>query len=145
MQMGLEPHWGYLSQFTIAATDPGVVINVNVGDTLHINRVGVVWNAEEQVHNFTVEGLGIDLVLNDDTGARVNVENYEIVFTTPGEFAIEPWSSEKFVYYFDELVSFCRRKRISIIRPFRELPRQAYLPFLTPILGPYGATSQPGR
>ena len=39
--------------------------------------------------------------------------------------AIEPWSSEKFEYFHEQLMSFCRRQRISTTVPFKKLPRKA--------------------
>ncbi len=35
--------------------------------------------------------------------------------------AIEPWASEKFEYFFDQLVRFCRRKKIPMDRPWADL------------------------
>ncbi len=34
---------------------------------------------------------------------------------------IEPWASNKFEYFYEELLKFCRRNRISIVRPFKDL------------------------
>jgi excinuclease ABC subunit A len=39
--------------------------------------------------------------------------------------AIEPWASEKFEYFYDELIRYCRRKRISIVKPFKDLRPEA--------------------
>ena len=39
--------------------------------------------------------------------------------------AIEPWSSEKFEYFFDQLIRFCRRAKIPLDRPYRELTQEA--------------------
>ena len=35
--------------------------------------------------------------------------------------AVEPWASGKFEYYYEELIRFCRRKKISTTRPFKSL------------------------
>jgi excinuclease ABC subunit A len=35
--------------------------------------------------------------------------------------AIEPWASGKFEYFYEELLRFCRRQRISVVKPFTEL------------------------
>jgi excinuclease ABC subunit A len=37
------------------------------------------------------------------------------------EHAIEPWASEKFEYFYDQLVRFCRRKKIAMDRPWADL------------------------
>ncbi len=34
---------------------------------------------------------------------------------------IEPWASEKFEYFYDQLIRYCRRKKISIVKPFKSL------------------------
>ncbi|HEX5133580.1 MAG TPA: excinuclease ABC subunit UvrA [Candidatus Krumholzibacteria bacterium] len=39
--------------------------------------------------------------------------------------AIEPWSSEKFEYFYDNLVRFCRKKKIPMDTPWNELPAAA--------------------
>jgi excinuclease ABC subunit A len=38
------------------------------------------------------------------------------------DHAIEPWASEKFEYFFDQLVRFCRRKKIPMNVPWSKLP-----------------------
>jgi excinuclease ABC subunit A len=40
-------------------------------------------------------------------------------------YAIEPWASEKFEYYFDQLTRFCRRRKIALDKPWSELPDNA--------------------
>ncbi|MDH3216106.1 MAG: excinuclease ABC subunit UvrA, partial [Candidatus Krumholzibacteria bacterium] len=37
--------------------------------------------------------------------------------------AIEPWASGKFEYFFEELIRFCRRRRISVAKPFSKLTK----------------------
>ncbi len=37
------------------------------------------------------------------------------------QHAVEPWSSEKFEYFFDQLVRFCRRRKIPLDRPWERL------------------------
>ncbi len=37
------------------------------------------------------------------------------------EHAIEPWASEKFEYFFDQLVRFCRRKKIPMDKAWKDL------------------------
>ncbi|UCG51671.1 MAG: excinuclease ABC subunit UvrA [Candidatus Latescibacterota bacterium] len=41
------------------------------------------------------------------------------------EHAIEPWASAKFEYFYDLLVRYCKRKRISLVKPFKELSERA--------------------
>ncbi|HEX6791929.1 MAG TPA: excinuclease ABC subunit UvrA [Candidatus Krumholzibacteria bacterium] len=38
------------------------------------------------------------------------------------DHAIEPWGSDKFQYFFDQLVRFCRRKKIAMNVPWSKLP-----------------------
>ncbi|HEU4929461.1 MAG TPA: excinuclease ABC subunit UvrA [Candidatus Krumholzibacteria bacterium] len=37
------------------------------------------------------------------------------------QHAIEPWESEKFEYFYDQLVRFCRRKKIPMDKPWKDL------------------------
>jgi excinuclease ABC subunit A len=37
------------------------------------------------------------------------------------QYAIEPWSSDKFEYYFDQLVRFCRHRKIPLNAPYADL------------------------
>jgi excinuclease ABC subunit A len=39
--------------------------------------------------------------------------------------AIGPWASEKFEYYFDQLVRFCRHKKIPLDKPWGKLPAKS--------------------
>ncbi len=52
-----------------------------------------------------------------------------LIVPNPGlsirEGAIGPWSSEKFEYFYDQLLRHCRRKKISIAKPFKELSETA--------------------
>ncbi|UCH85536.1 MAG: excinuclease ABC subunit UvrA [Candidatus Latescibacterota bacterium] len=41
------------------------------------------------------------------------------------EKAIEPWASEKFEYFYDKLIAYCRRKKISTVKPFKKLSEKA--------------------
>ncbi len=41
------------------------------------------------------------------------------------ERAIDPWASEKFEYFYNQLVRFCRRRKISTERPWSELEAAA--------------------
>jgi excinuclease ABC subunit A len=41
------------------------------------------------------------------------------------QHAIEPWGSEKFEYFYDQLVRFCRRKKIPMDKPWEKLPEAA--------------------
>jgi excinuclease ABC subunit A len=41
------------------------------------------------------------------------------------DHAVEPWASEKFEYFFDQLVRFCRRKKIPMNVPWSKLPAAA--------------------
>jgi excinuclease ABC subunit A len=52
-----------------------------------------------------------------------------LIVSDPGrtirEHAIEPWASQKFEYYYNKLISFCRRNKIPLGRPFRDLKEDA--------------------
>jgi len=39
--------------------------------------------------------------------------------------AIEPWASEKFEYFRDQMVRFCRRRKIPMSRPWNKLPQKS--------------------
>jgi excinuclease ABC subunit A len=41
------------------------------------------------------------------------------------EHAVEPWAGEKFEYYYDQLVRFCRRRKIPLDVPWAKLPEAA--------------------
>ena len=41
------------------------------------------------------------------------------------DHAVEPWASEKFEYFFDQLVRFCRRKKVPMNVPWSKLPESA--------------------
>ncbi|MFQ5511040.1 MAG: excinuclease ABC subunit UvrA [Candidatus Krumholzibacteriia bacterium] len=41
------------------------------------------------------------------------------------EYAIEPWASEKFDYFYGRLIRFCRRRKISVTRPYGDLTQAA--------------------
>ncbi|MFH1754697.1 MAG: excinuclease ABC subunit UvrA [Candidatus Latescibacterota bacterium] len=36
--------------------------------------------------------------------------------------ALDPWASEKFEFYYNKLIRYCRRKEIPLAKPFRDLP-----------------------
>jgi excinuclease ABC subunit A len=40
-------------------------------------------------------------------------------------YAIEPWSSEKFEYFYDQLIRFCRHRKIPLNKPYAELTDEA--------------------
>jgi excinuclease ABC subunit A len=53
----------------------------------------------------------------------------KLIVSDPGKsirrHAIEPWSSEKFEYFHDQLIRFCRHQKISLDKPYAELPDRA--------------------
>jgi len=40
-------------------------------------------------------------------------------------YAVDPWSSEKFEYFYDQLIRFCRHRRIPLDKPYGDLPEVA--------------------
>jgi len=42
-------------------------------------------------------------------------------------YAVDPWSSEKFEFFYDQLTRFCRHKRIPLDKPWSELTEKARL------------------
>jgi excinuclease ABC subunit A len=40
-------------------------------------------------------------------------------------YAVEPWASPKFEYFYDQLIRFCRRKRIPLDKPWADLPDES--------------------
>jgi excinuclease ABC subunit A len=61
-------------------------------------------------------------------GSRLEFDDALIVPDTNRslkDHAIEPWASEKFEYFFDQLVRFCRRKKIPMNVAWSRLPESA--------------------
>jgi excinuclease ABC subunit A len=61
-------------------------------------------------------------------GSRLEFDDALIVPDTNRslkDHAIEPWASEKFEYFFDQLVRFCRRKKIPLNVPWSRLSAEA--------------------
>jgi excinuclease ABC subunit A len=40
-------------------------------------------------------------------------------------YAVDPWSSEKFEYFYDQLTRYCRRRKIPLGAPWADLPEKA--------------------
>ena len=86
LRMGPEPYWGYEAESRPTSTvGDGIIMTANVGDTLQFARLRQSGSRSTKPHNFTIEGLGIDIALADG-----NVEPFEIgPLTTEGTFVID--------------------------------------------------------
>ena len=61
-------------------------------------------------------------------GSRLEFDDALIIPDTSRalkDHAIEPWASEKFEYFFNQLVRFCRRKKIPMNVPWSRLPAES--------------------
>ena len=61
-------------------------------------------------------------------GSRLEFDDALIIPDTSRalkDHAIEPWASEKFEYFFNQLVRFCRRKKIPMNVPWSKLPAES--------------------
>ena len=86
LRMGAEPYWGYEAESRpLSKTGDGIIMTANVGDTLQFARLRQSGSRSSKPHNFTIEGLGIDIPLAD--GA---IEPFEIgPLTIEGTFVID--------------------------------------------------------
>ena len=86
LRMGAEPYWGYEAESRpVSKTGDGIIMTANVGDTLQFARLRQSGSRSSKPHNFTIEGLGIDIPLAD--GA---IEPFEIgPLTIEGTFVID--------------------------------------------------------
>ncbi len=85
LRMGPEPYWGYDAESRpTSTTGDGITMTANVGDTLQFARLRQSGSRSTRPHNFTIEGLGIDIPLADAA-----VEPFEIVLTIEGTFTID--------------------------------------------------------
>ena len=89
LRMGSESLWGYGgTERPYADEVGGFVLTVKVGDTIRFETIRQSGGRSTKGHHFTIEGLGIDLNLDDDFGGGgASVEPFEIgPFTEPGEY-----------------------------------------------------------
>ena len=85
LRMGSEPYFGYDAEARISSNrGEGITMTANVGDTLQFARLRQSGSRSTKPHNFTIEGLGIDIPLADAA-----VEPFEIVLTIEGTFVID--------------------------------------------------------
>ena len=85
LRMGAEAYWGYEAEARpTSTTGDGIIMTANVGDTLQFARLRQSGSRSTKPHNFTIEGLDIDIPLAD--GA---IEPFEIVLTIEGTFIID--------------------------------------------------------
>ena len=90
LRMGPQAYWGYAAAEELYADEVGgIVMTVKVGDTITFDTIRVSGSRSTKPHHFTIEGLGIDLNLDEGTGGS-RVEPFEIgPFTEPGEYIID--------------------------------------------------------
>ena len=89
LRMGPQAYWGYAAGDRPYADEVGgLVMTVKVGDTITFDTIRMSGSRSTKPHHFTIEGLGIDLNLDEGTGGS-RVEPYEIKLETAGEFIID--------------------------------------------------------
>ena len=85
LRMGSEPYWGYAAEERPDSTQgDGLVMTINLGDTIKFDRLGTSGSRSTKDHHFTITELGIDITLTP--GERI--EPYELKPDKAGEFVI---------------------------------------------------------
>lgn len=83
LRMGGTPYWGYDAEASILSDEgEGIVMTFKVGDTLAIDIFTVSGRRSSKPHQFTIEGMGIDIV-------PPGRDPHDIVFETAGTFIID--------------------------------------------------------
>ncbi|MCH8974849.1 MAG: hypothetical protein IH869_07210 [Chloroflexi bacterium] len=91
LRMGAEDYWGYEAEARpVSKTGDGIIMTVNVGDTIQFARIRQSGSRSTKPHHFTIVGLGIDINLDEVYGTGGGpAEPYEFVVTTEGTFVID--------------------------------------------------------
>ena len=86
LRIGSEPHWGYAAEERIDATaGDGIVMTINLGDTLKFSRLGTSSRRTTKDHRLAITELGIDI----EVGPGVRIEPWELKPEKAGEFVID--------------------------------------------------------
>ena len=99
VRIGDNPLFGYPAGTRPNTAIVDIVMEVELGDTLVFNRLRQSGSRSTMAHRFTIEGMGIDILLDDGRhgsdppGGTVGDSddpdnNFEITFTKPGEFPV---------------------------------------------------------
>ena len=104
LRIGNEPYWGYAAKDRLSSTEgDGLLIEVNVGDTLSIGAVRMSEDRSTIGHHMTIEGLGIDIPTEGVLSLREapDADRILIVFDKAGTFfvddSVDPGTHGKFV------------------------------------------------
>ena len=85
LRMGATDIWGYRAEQQISSNEgSGIALTGKVGDTILVGRIRQSGSRSTKPHNFTIEGLGIDLPVGD-----ADYEPYLITLWRAGTFEID--------------------------------------------------------
>ena len=86
----LEGYWGYQTEGRPSTRAGELLITAKVGDTIKIGTIRQSGSRSTKAHHFTIEGLGIDINLDESFGTGGGrVEFFEIKLESAGTFTID--------------------------------------------------------
>ena len=86
----LEGYWGYQLEGRPTTRAGDLLLTAKVGDTIKIGTIRQSGSRSTKAHHFTIEGLGIDVNLDESFGTGGGrVEFYEIKLDQAGTFTID--------------------------------------------------------
>ena len=86
----LEGYWGYQMEGRPTTRGAEILITAKVGDTIKFGVIRQSGSRSTKAHHFTIEGLGIDINLDEEYGTGgARAEPFEIKFEQAGTFVID--------------------------------------------------------
>ena len=86
----LEGYWGYQTEGRPSTRAGELLIKAKVGDTIKFGVIRQSGSRSTKAHHFTIEGLGIDINLDESYGTGgARVEPFEIKLDQAGTFVID--------------------------------------------------------
>lgn len=86
----LEGYWGYQTEGRPSTRAGELLITAKVGDTIKIGTIRQSGSRSTKAHHFTIEGLGIDINLDESYGSGgARVSFYEVKLDKAGTFTID--------------------------------------------------------
>ncbi len=90
LRMGDEAYWGYQAEGRPSNRAAELLITAKVGDTIKFEVIRQSGSRSTKAHHFTIEGLGIDINLDEEYGTGGGrVEPYELKLDQAGTFVID--------------------------------------------------------